>query len=301
MKTNVQAFNMALSIFIIFFIVMPCGYLWYMIQSYNCILVEAWNEEKTLQDQLKASQADLELAVEKNEHLRWEIFFLRHDQLKGGLFYHGDRSGNRVSITIDDGYSPEMVEQALDICLDLGVQATFFPVGLSLEAYPALWKRAVREGHELGNHTYSHRYLTALTADEIFREITQWHNAAEYALGQPYHAVFFRPPGMAGFSESSRQAEYFRSIIASHKMITVLWDIETVYTLYSRSGPQRAGGNPSPLSTASYITREARGGSIILLHFVGGDVEALPEIIRGLTAKGLQPVTLSELLFSSSL
>src|SRR5215470_4883360 len=76
-----------------------------------------------------------------------------------GTNLHGDRSRRRIALTFDDGPHPIHTPALLDALAELGAPATFFLVGRGVEAHPELVARIASEGHELGNHTYAHRYL----------------------------------------------------------------------------------------------------------------------------------------------
>lgn len=247
---------------------------------------------------LREENSLLELYQQENELLREEIAALRQARLIGRIILHGDRNGNKVAITIDDGWSPALVERALEYLQALQVQATFFPTGAAVENNPDLWRRAVAEGHELGNHTYSHRFITEQSAEQICRELQLWQETVSRVLGYEYPTPFFRPPGMLGFHNGAEESGYYQGIITRRNMITVLWDLETVYTLYNKCGLRLLGNKITPSRVAGYLAGEARGGSIILLHFIPMDIEALPELIKRLRRKGLEPVALSDLLFA---
>jgi peptidoglycan/xylan/chitin deacetylase (PgdA/CDA1 family) len=87
---------------------------------------------------------------------------------------------------------------------------------------------------------------------------------------------------------------HYRRILACNGKAIILWDIDSYYALSSISS-----SHWNPERTAAYVINELCGGSIILLHFISTDIEALPAIINGIRRKGYQPVTLTELLFSS--
>ena len=70
----------------------------------------------------------------------------------------GSSEKKRIALTFDDGPHPRYTPQILDILAEYGVEATFFTVGSNAEAYPAIVKRILSEGHELGNHTFNHPY-----------------------------------------------------------------------------------------------------------------------------------------------
>jgi len=146
----------------------------------------------------------------------------------------------------------------------------------------------VKQGHELGNHTFSHRKITELSSMEVIGELGKWQKTVNRALGRTYgEARFFRPPGMAGF-ESNSKVSHYRSLIGLGGLeAVVLWDVDHSHPL-----PQDA----SHRQIADFVTARSRGGSIILLHFTEGDIRALPLIIENLHERGYELVTLSEML-----
>ena len=181
------------------------------------------------------------------------------------------------------------MEQTLKYLSENNVKATFFPMGSWVELHPEVWARAVKEGHELGNHTYSHAFLTTVSEDRVKEELDKWQATVDEALGYSYETIFFRPPGMDGFTNlSSNKTKQLQQIIAEKGMVPILWDIELVYALRNE------------IATTSRITQHvlnnALPGSIVLLHFAPNDIEALPGIISGLRSRGLEPCSLRELL-----
>jgi peptidoglycan/xylan/chitin deacetylase (PgdA/CDA1 family) len=75
-----------------------------------------------------------------------------------GTTRHGSRASKRIALTFDDGPDPVRTPALLDALAALGAKATFFVVGKDVDAHPEVCARIAREGHELGNHTYNHRY-----------------------------------------------------------------------------------------------------------------------------------------------
>lgn len=224
---------------------------------------------------------------EENTRLREENKMLRSST----VIEHGSRDINKVAITIDDGTSAYLMHKTLDHLKNHNVKATLFPMGSWVEREPEAWQRAVKEGHELGNHTYSHAFLTTVSEEKAREELNRWEDAVEEALGYAYKTPFFRPPGMDGFtSTQSSQAQRLMEIIGEKGMFTILWDVELVYALRNEvSTPERI---------TQHVLDNARGGSIVLLHFTENDIAALPAILTGLRERGLEPCSLRELLLA---
>ncbi|MDZ4132920.1 MAG: polysaccharide deacetylase family protein [Dethiobacteria bacterium] len=244
-------------------------------------------ENRTLRELYDQISEENESLLEINESLLNENKMLRSSIIKN----HGSRDTNLVAITIDDGAGPELIGKTLDHLKEHNVRATFFPMGSWVAYSPDIWKRAVEEGHELGNHTYSHAFLTTISEDRIRDELNRWQEAVDEALGHPYKTLFFRPPGMDGFtSAGSSRTKRYQEIIADKGMFAVLWDVELVYALRNEAY--------TSARVAEHVLANARGGSIVLLHFTPTDIAALPEILSGLRRRGLEPCSLSELLLT---
>ena len=240
-----------------------------------------------LEDENKLLWEQYDQIVEENEKLREENLMLRSSQ----VIRSGIRETNKVAITIDDGYGDTLILKTLESLRNHNVKATFFTLGECIRNEPAIWKQAVEEGHELANHTYSHRYLTTMNDEEIVNELDRWQEEVDQALGYSYTAYFFRPPGMDGFTTpQAGKTKHYLDLIGRKGLISVLWDVDH----FSGLGT----GSASPDVIANYILQQARGGSIILLHFKENDIAALPSIITGLRSQGLEPCSLSELLLA---
>ncbi len=241
---------------------------------------EVRQENKRLQEQY-------EEVYEENEKLRKENRMLRSST----VIEHGNRETNKVAITIDDGAGAELISRTLDYLKAHDVRATLFPMGSWVDHAPEVWQRAVEEGHELGNHTYSHPFITRISEEKVREELKGWQESVENAVGEPYRTLFFRPPYGDGFmSGQGHHKERLQEIIAEKGMFPVLWDVELIYALRNEAY--------SSARITEYVLANARGGSIVLLHFNEEDINALPDIITGLRNRGLEPCSLSELLLA---
>ena len=257
---------------------------------------------QSLQTDLDSIKNDLNLYEQENRRLteRYEEIFEENEKLReenqmlrsSTIINHGNRETNLVAITIDDGAGPELINLTLDYFKEYGVKGTFFPMGSWVELHPEVWQRAIDEGHELGNHTYSHAFLTTISEDRVREELLRWQDAVDGALGYEYGTLFFRPPGMDGFtSTGSAKTKQLQEIIGGKGMVPILWDVEMVYALRNEAY--------TTARVIDHVLSNARGGSIVLLHFSHVDIAALPAIFSGLRSRGLEPCSLKELLLAN--
>lgn len=204
------------------------------------------------------------------------------------IFRHGKRSSHIVALTFDDGPSPLYTPQILDILDRYEVKATFFLVGSHVDKYPEIARRIVDSGHELGNHTQSHRNVPTLGQLTLHNEIINASAAIFHHTGS--YPSYVRPPrGMYD--------DRFRRLA---------WLLGQDIVLWSLSGRDWQPGVTSRAIVENVVPK-AKGGEILLFHDSGalikdegGDrsatIRALPLVIEGLRAKGLSIVPLSELL-----
>jgi peptidoglycan/xylan/chitin deacetylase (PgdA/CDA1 family) len=194
----------------------------------------------------------------------------------GGVVYrNGSRQQPVVALTFDDGYRAANMTAIANILRDHGAAGTFFPTGEAVDRAPAVWANIARD-FPLANHTYSHPNLTTRTAEQILDQVTRATLAIESQTDRPMPPMM-RPPG-GSYNTTVRE------VLQAAGLPVILWDIDT----RDWEGLTAAQVRDKAL--------EARNGSIVLLHDGANVVEALPEIISGLRAKGLRLVSLDELL-----
>lgn len=186
------------------------------------------------------------------------------------------RRKKRIALTFDDGPYPLYTPLLLDILNRYQVKATFFVVGLHVREYPSLARQIVRDGHEIANHTNTHRRQRDLTEAEFRDEVLSCEFAIEDLTG--HRPKLFRPAG--GFMSPTALAEVQ----------------EMGYTVCNATiNPgdwwQR---DPDLLIRFSYRGRSREG--VTLMHSGAlGIVKAMPGYINALRAKGFEFVTVSEL------
>lgn len=185
--------------------------------------------------------------------------------------------GRKVALTFDDGASGAAWSGILSVLRSYKVKGTFFPVGKEVVAKAGLARRTVREGHDIGNHSWSHPAMSRLSYSGVLSQL-RLTEAAWWRVARVTPAPFFRPP----YGDMS-SATVIAAGAAGYSY-TVLWDVDPFDWM-----------NPGASTIASRVLSSTRAGSIILLHTTGQTVQALPAILRGLKARGLKPVTLHEM------
>ena len=201
---------------------------------------------------------------------------------------HGPRSTPTVALTFDMG---GRLDPALDIVawlVDHDVDATIFPTGKT--GTQTIQGRAVldevarhRDRFDLGNHSWSHPDFRDLD-DAAMRTQLEQTDAAVVAAIAMDTKPWFRPP-FGGIDDQ------IPAVVGSAGWsYVVLWDIDTIDWR-----PETDGG-PTTSDIVAKVVDRAEGGSIVLMHLGGfNTLQALPGILTGLEAKGLRPVTLSEM------
>lgn len=194
--------------------------------------------------------------------------------------HHLPRGQGCVALTFDDGPDPVRTPALLDALAELDVPATFFLVGAGVDAHPELARRIAAAGHELGNHTYTHRYLPLARGRSVAREVAATDRSIAASTGVVPRLV--RPP------YGGRAPWTVRALRRLAKRL-VLWDVNSFDWR----------GAPADEVVARVLER-TRDGSIILMHEArdGGEVtvEAVRRLVPALRARGLRLVTVSDAL-----
>lgn len=99
---------------------------------------------------------------------------------------------DELALTFDDGPNPAWTPRLLDLLAAHDVHATFFMVGRFAQAEPALVQRIAKEGHLIGNHSWSHPNLARTPANRVVEELKQTSGMLEQLVGKPVQ--YFRPP-----------------------------------------------------------------------------------------------------------
>jgi peptidoglycan-N-acetylglucosamine deacetylase len=198
---------------------------------------------------------------------------------------HGSRQAGQVALSFDDGPHPDYTPRIAEVLAKGRAQATFFCIGELAEKHPEVARALVSAGHELGNHTWSHNtfkhlFSAAALTDDLRRCQTlltslgtapRWYRPAVGIRNPPVHAAA-RALGLE----------------------VVMW-----------SGAARDGAWMFDEARALRLARQAQAGDILVLHdglrgtrakVRETTIRFLPTLLEALHARGLQPVTVSQLL-----
>jgi chitin deacetylase len=187
-----------------------------------------------------------------------------------------------VALTFDDGPAPGATEEVLSILAEEGVKATFFLIGADLEQNLEQGRKMVAAGHELGNHTYSHKRMVLKTPSFIEAEVERTDQLIRQAGYQG--TIHFRPP-------FGKKLFLLPRYLAKNARKTITWDVEP------ESYPEiDADSN----RIVQHVLANTRPGSIILLHVMyesrGESRKSVRRIISGLKREGYSFKTVSEML-----
>ncbi len=211
------------------------------------------------------------------------------------LSYNIDRIGGankKIAISFDDGPDSQWTPKILDVLKEKKAPGIFFVVGGEANKRPDILKREYAEGHEIGNHTFTHPKWDEISHTQIRWELNLTQRLIESTLG--VKSILFRPP--YGIDHQPEYAEEVAQLPLAQEMGYLI--------VGQRIDPDDwslRGGKPIPAKEiVDSVLRQADNGNIILLHDGGGDrtqtVAALPQIIDALREKGYQLVSVSDLI-----
>lgn len=206
-------------------------------------------------------------------------------QLIGKAYFSIKTDKKIVALTFDDGPSVPFTSEILDALREYGVKATFFVLGKNAKFHPELIQRIYQEGHEVGNHSWSHERLIFKTPTFIRNEIArtdQLIRSTGYQGSIPFRAPY------------------------GNKLLILPWILKSMdrpHILFDVIAKDWEG--PSPHVITQRIMEQLHPGAIILLHDADGEnaggnrsktVQALKPLIETVKAQGYQFLTISELL-----
>ncbi len=191
--------------------------------------------------------------------------------------YRVEAGKNQAAISFDAAWGDEETGQLLDILDEYGVKATFFLVGDWVEKYPEDVKTIASKGHDIGNHSDTHPHMPEAGQEKAKAEITACNEKIEKLTGSC--PTLFRAP----------YGDYDNMLVSTVKsmgMYCVQWDVDSL-----------DWKDPSPEQMTNAVVDKVRDGSIVLMHNGAKNTPAaLPGIIEGIRAKGLEIVLIKDLI-----
>lgn len=195
-------------------------------------------------------------------------------QQKESVEESGVKEKPSIAITFDDGPSSRYTGRLLDGLKERNVKASFFLIGENAEENPELVERIYKEGHLIGNHTYSHVQMTHLSEEAAVREIERTDQVISAITGE--HVAYMRPP----FGAWQRELE------VRMEVLPVLWSVDPLDWTTENVD-----------EIVSKVVTEVEEGDIILLHdCYASSVEAALRIVDILQKEGYEFVTVDRLL-----
>lgn len=210
----------------------------------------------------------------------------------------GDQPG-KVALTFDDGPDAVWTPQILDVLKKENVKATFFVVGENGQTNPNLIKRIYAEGHEIGNHSFTHPNLAEVPRRVTDLELNATQRLVESLTG--HSTRLFRAPYF-GDAEPRTPDEVDPTVEAQNLgyiSVGLHLDPDDWKLVNDDGTPHTADQMVDEVLKQASITTPEERGSIVLMHDSGGDrsatVEALPKMIHELRARGFEFTTVGEL------
>lgn len=201
----------------------------------------------------------------------------------------GGSDSKKIALTFDDGPDPEFTPQILDALKRMDAPGTFFVVGVNAERYSRLLQRIVAEGHEVGNHTFSHPNIALISDRQLTLQLNAAQRLFESRLGRS--SVLFRPP----YAEDVEPAtpDEVRPLFLTGNL--------GYYTIGMLNDPSDWTQPGVAAIVQSTVEKAVSGAAnIVLLHDGGGKREqtvlAVPLIVEALRARGFKLVRVSELM-----
>lgn len=185
-----------------------------------------------------------------------------------------------IALTFDDGSDSANTQAILNILQSNGIKSTFFLTGQSADRHSNSARLILQNGHEIGNHSYTHPRMTQISTSAMITEIQRCETAVNNSTGK-YPIKLFRPP------YGNYNSTVLSAVGAAGYPWTVMWTIDTLDW----------AGTPRD-TMVQKVLDNARPGAIVLMHVGSGTntQQALPIMIRELKNRGYRFIKLSEML-----
>lgn len=195
--------------------------------------------------------------------------------------YSVETDEKKISISFDAAWGDEFTKDILDILDKYDVKSTFFLVGFWVEKYPEMVKEIYDRGHDVGNHSTNHPYMTKLSEEQIVQELNKTGDQIKKITSEV--PILFRPPF----------GDYNDKLIKACKendYYVIQWDVDSLDW-------KEMGAQP----VVERVTRNVQKGSIVLFHNNAKYVkEYLPKVIERLQEEGYEIIPVSELIYKEN-
>lgn len=189
----------------------------------------------------------------------------------------GKRHGKMVALTFDDGPHPTYTRKILKILSDNEAPATFFMLGSRMAEYGKIATQVAKEGHEIGNHSYSHPFYKKIKTEKIDREVARTDELIRKVTGRK-RVRYYRPP-------YGSLPKYFIQRAENEGFKIVMWSLDS---------KDYQGGSPDRI--IDKILKYVRGGDVILFHDIHPNtVHVIAELVPILKKAGFSFVSLDEI------
>ena len=242
--------------------------IWKAVPGYNGIEINVDASYKKMKKKNRFNKNDLVF-----KEVRPDITL---DDLDPSPIYKGNSKKAMVAFQINVAWGNEYIPEVLKILKKHDIKATFFLDGSWTKKNPRLAKMIADDGHEIGNHAYSHPDMKQLSNDKIREELTKTNKIIVATTGQT--PKWFAPP-------SGSYRDDVVDIAADLNMKTVLWTVDTV-----------DWKSPNPAEMSYRVVQKIHRGAMVLMHPTKPTAEGLERMITGIQEKGFKIGTVSELL-----
>ncbi|NMB26439.1 MAG: polysaccharide deacetylase family protein [Tissierellia bacterium] len=192
--------------------------------------------------------------------------------------YSVETGEKKLAISFDAAWGDEFTLEILNILDKYDVKSTFFLVGFWIDKYPEHVKEIYNRGHDVGNHSTNHPYMTKLTEEQILKELNDTGNKIKKITGEKPN--LFRPP----FGDYN---DRLINICKGNDYYVIQWDVDSLDW-------KELGVQP----VVDRVTRNVKDGSIVLFHNNAKYIlEYLPMVIERLQNEGYEIVPISQLIY----
>ncbi|MDW0110463.1 polysaccharide deacetylase family protein [Sporosarcina aquimarina] len=242
--------------------------IWKAIPGYNGLAVDIKKSYQNMLDENDFTASRFVFKeVSPNVHLK---------ELPPSPIYKGNPAKPMAALLVNVAWGEEHIPSMLKTLKTADVKATFFFDGSWVKRNPDILTMISLEGHEIGNHAYSHPDLANSSREKTVFELSKTNEVIEAAIGAK--PTWFAPPS-GSFNETTLQ------VADELKMKTILWTVDTV-----------DWKQPETSEMVARVVAKVENGSMVLMHPTKPSAEGLDAIIKGIEKKELQLGTVSELL-----